>query len=109
MVDVHGCSRMKIGNAKIDLAALVDLKRLLASTAPSSNLPSENGIARGGKLMKNDRAPAPNSGRHMSQMFEPLRLDGIGRRERAEATLTLAQILMQAAGSVVEELDDYQR
>lgn len=59
--------------------------------------------------MKNDRAPAPNSGGQMSQMFEPLRLDGIGSRERAEATLTLAQILMQAAGSVVEELDDDQR
>jgi hypothetical protein len=45
----------------------------------------------------------------MSLMFEPLRLDGLGGKERAEATLTLAQILMQAAGLVVEELDDDRR
>ena len=59
--------------------------------------------------MKNHSAPAPTSGRQMNLMFEPLRLDGIGSRERAEATLTLAQILMQAAGLVVEELDDDRR
>lgn len=59
--------------------------------------------------MKKHDAPAPTSGRQMSLMFEPRRLDGMDSMEWAEATLTLAQILMQAAGLRVEELDDDRR
>lgn len=59
--------------------------------------------------MKKHNAPAPTPGRQMSLMFEPNRLDGMDSRERAEATLTLAQILMQAAGLRVDELDDDRR
>ena len=59
--------------------------------------------------MKQHDAPAPTSGRQMSLMFEPLKVDGMNDMERAETTTALAQVLMQAAGLVVEELDDDQR
>lgn len=59
--------------------------------------------------MKQHDAPAPTSGRQMSLMFEPRKVDGMNDAERAEAITSLAQILMQAAGLVVEELDDDQR
>lgn len=59
--------------------------------------------------MKQHDAPAPTSGRQMSLMFEPRKVDGMSDAERTEAITSLAQILMQAAGLVVEELDDDQR
>ena len=52
------------------------------------------------------KVPAPTSGRQMSLIFEPRRVDGMSDAERAKTVLTLAQILMQAAGLVVEELGD---
>ena len=59
--------------------------------------------------MKQHDAPVPTSDRQMSLMFEPRKVDGMNDEERAEVVITLAQILMQAAGLVVEELDDDQR
>lgn len=59
--------------------------------------------------MKQHDAPAPTSGRQMSLIFEPRRVDGMNDAERAKAVLTLAQILMQAAGLIVEEVGDEQR
>ena len=59
--------------------------------------------------MKQHDAPAPTSGKQMSLIFEPRRVDGMNDAERAKAVLMLAQILMQAAGLIVEELGDEQR
>ncbi|WP_339485076.1 MULTISPECIES: hypothetical protein [Pseudomonas] len=59
--------------------------------------------------MKQHDAPAPTSGRQMSLIFEPSRVDGMSDAERAKVVLTLAQILMQAAGISVEELADDKR
>ena len=56
--------------------------------------------------MKQDNVSAPIAGRQMSLIFEPRRLDGMSDAERAKTVLLLAQILMQAAGLVVEELGD---
>ena len=56
--------------------------------------------------MKQHNAPAPTAGRQMSLIFEPRRVDGMSEAERAKAKIALAQILMQAAGLVVEELGD---
>jgi hypothetical protein len=42
-------------------------------------------------------------------MFEPSKVDEMNNVERAGAIAILAQILMQAAGLIVEELDDDQR
>ncbi len=52
---------------------------------------------------------APISGRQMSLIFEPRRVDGMSDAERARTVVTLAQILMQAAGLPVEELGDDER
>jgi hypothetical protein len=58
--------------------------------------------------MKRHKVSTLTSGRQMSLIFEPRRLDGMSDAERAKTVLTLAQILMQAAGLVVEELGDDQ-
>ncbi len=46
MIDLHICAALKIGNPQVDLAALADLKRLVALPAPPANSPNETGIAR---------------------------------------------------------------
>lgn len=56
--------------------------------------------------MKQNNAFALTSARQMSLMFEPRKVDGMSDAERAKAVMTLAQILMQATGLVVEELGD---
>jgi hypothetical protein len=63
----------------------------------------------GRKSMNKHDAPAPTAGRQMSLIFEPRRVDGMNEAERTKAVITLAQILMQAAGLVVEELGDDRR
>jgi hypothetical protein len=77
--------------------------RLLPQT-PRTKLESQ-----GRKPIKKHDAPAPTLGRQMSLIFEPQKLEGMTETERAKATTTLAQILMQAAGLVVEEFDDDRR
>lgn len=59
--------------------------------------------------MKQHNAPVPTSGRQMSLLFGPCKVDGMDDTERAKATIAPAQILMQAAGLIVEELNDEQR
>ena len=59
--------------------------------------------------MKQHCAPVPTSGRQMSLMFEPSKVDGMNDMERAGAVTTLALVLMQAAGLTVEELEDVRR
>lgn len=58
--------------------------------------------------MKARNMPAPTFGRQMNLEFEPHKLEGLNDTERRKAVSTLAQILMQAAGLVVEELRDDQ-
>ena len=48
-------------------------------------------------------------GRQMNLLFEYSRLEGLGTLERNKIISALAQILMQAAGVHVEELDDDER
>lgn len=59
--------------------------------------------------MKQHNAPVPVMGKQMSLMFEPGQVEGMTDVERSAAIATLAQILMQAAGLIVEELDDDRR
>jgi hypothetical protein len=80
------------------------LRGLLLLQTPQAKLE-----AQGRKPMKKQTVPAPRLGRHMSLIFEPQKLEGMTGTERAKATTTLAQILMRAAGLVVEELDDDRR
>ncbi|MBG6117379.1 MULTISPECIES: hypothetical protein [unclassified Sphingobium] len=59
--------------------------------------------------MNKHDTPAPALGKQMSLIFEPSRVDGMSDAERAKAVITLAQILMQAAGLVVKEFGDDRR
>jgi hypothetical protein len=61
----------------------------------------------GRKAMKSLRLPVPS--RQMKLLFDKNRLDGVAPVERNEIISVLAQILMQAAGLRVEELEDDQR
>jgi hypothetical protein len=53
--------------------------------------------------------PATTSGRQMNLLFDTRRSEGLTSLERDKVISTLAQILMQAAGLGVEELDDDKR
>ena len=59
--------------------------------------------------MQSFKLPAAVPGRQMDLLFEGSRLDGLDALERNKVVSTLAQILMQAAGVRVEELDDDKR
>jgi hypothetical protein len=52
------------------------------------------------------RLPATTSARQMNLLFDTMRSEGLASPERDKVISTLAQILMQAAGLRVEELDD---
>jgi len=58
--------------------------------------------------MQSLRLPAVVPGRQMNLLFADTRLKGLDALERNRIISTLAQILMQAAGIRVEELDDDQ-
>ena len=55
------------------------------------------------------KLPTAARGRQMNLLFEDRRLEGLGILERNKVISTLAQILMQAAGIGVEEIDDDKR
>lgn len=55
------------------------------------------------------RLPAPAPSRQMNLLFDTKRLEGLSSLERHKVASVLAQILMQAAGLSVEELDDDRR
>ena len=59
--------------------------------------------------MKSLRLPVTAPGRQMKLLFDKNRLDGVAPTERDKIISVLAQILMQAAGLRVEELEDDQR
>jgi hypothetical protein len=52
------------------------------------------------------KLPSPIAGRQMNLLFDAKRSEGMSSAERDKAVLILAQILMQAAGLKVEELED---
>ena len=55
------------------------------------------------------KLPAASSSRQMHLLFDTRRLEGLSSHERDKVISALAQILMQAAGLRVEELDDDKR
>jgi hypothetical protein len=59
-------------------------------------------------MMRARRTTVLAFGRQMNLIFETRKLDGLRDKERETAVSTLAQLLMQAAGLVVEELRDDQ-
>jgi hypothetical protein len=60
----------------------------------------------GREAMKLRDLPTVIASRQMSLLFDRNRLEGLEALERGKVASALAQILMQAAGIRVEELDD---
>lgn len=58
--------------------------------------------------MRPRNTPVLASGRQLNLIFETRKLDGLSDKDREKAISTLARLLMQAAGLVVEELNDDQ-
>jgi hypothetical protein len=52
------------------------------------------------------KLPSTIAGRQMNLLFDAKRSEGMSSAERDKVVLILAQILMQAAGLKVEELED---
>jgi len=52
------------------------------------------------------KPPSTIAGRQMNLLFDAKRSEGMSSAERDKVVLILAQILTQAAGLNVEELDD---
>jgi len=52
------------------------------------------------------KLPSTIASRQMNLLFDAKRSEGMSSAERDKAVLILAQILMQAAGLNVEELED---
>ena len=52
------------------------------------------------------KLPSSIASRQMNLLFDAKRSEGMSSTERDKAVLILAQILMQAAGLNVEELED---
>ena len=52
------------------------------------------------------KLPSSIASRQMNLLFDAQRLEGVSSVERDKVVLILAQILMQAAGLNVEELED---
>ena len=108
MLDPEICAAMTIGPPRVDLAALIELRRLLMGISKPTHSRSDVGIVRG----KNN-AVSQVAGSGAGPADEPVicrqQAGWVGRLERNKIILTLAQILMQAAGIRVEELDDDKR
>ena len=110
MLDPVVCVGMTLGAPQVDLLALSDLKRLVTAAAGPTSSQRDNGIA----WEKVDET-ARRARADLGQADEPDIRAQQGRRdercgaERAKVVLTLAQILMQAAGISVEELADDKR
>ncbi|MGH9422986.1 MAG: hypothetical protein ACRD3J_23625 [Thermoanaerobaculia bacterium] len=58
------------------------------------------------RKIQREQAPPPAEPRQMSIVFEPNGLRGLSTGDRAKALMNLAQLMMLAAGVVIEENDD---
>ncbi len=61
------------------------------------------------KVMQSPKAQAAEPARQLNLLFDNIRLEGLSSAEWDKIISALAQILMQAAGLCVEELDDDKR
>jgi hypothetical protein len=59
--------------------------------------------------MQSPKVPAVEPARQLNLLFGNIRLEGLDPVERDKIITALAQILMQAVGLSVEELDDDKR
>ncbi|MHC2483606.1 hypothetical protein [Rhizobium leguminosarum] len=59
-------------------------------------------------MMRSHNTLVPASGRQLDLIFKAPTIDGLSDKERKKAISTLACLLMQAVGLIVEELNDDQ-
>ena len=67
---------MVVGTPRVDLAALLELKRVLIEAGRPENSPSDKGFV-GRKAMKLCDLPTAIAGRQMNLLFDANRLDGL--------------------------------
>ena len=100
---------MPNGTPRVDLAALVELKRLLKVRRQPAHSRSDIAIVRE-ERDEVSKVPAASRDRQMNLVFDDHKLEGLGSRGAGQGrSRILAQILMQAAGLHVEELEDDKR
>ena len=109
MLDPVICAGMTMGAPRVDLAALIELERLLMGAANPAHSRSDVGIVR-----EEGNEVSQVAGGGAGSADEPVIRHTAGWKDWAPRSgdkiiSTLAQILMQAAGLSVEELDDDKR
>jgi hypothetical protein len=106
MLDPVACAMMTVGPPRVDWTALVELRQRLLDV-PRVRLPPRKLPSFGRNTMKSPKNPASLTGPHqLDLMFDAMRTAGLDAADRQKAALALAQILMQAAGLMVEEFDN---
>ena len=103
-LDPLACTGMTVGAPRVDLAALVELDRLLIDAGKPAQSRSDIAIVREGG---NEASQIAGSGPRPSQMnllFETKRQEELSSLEREKVTLALAQILMQAALAIFDPI-----
>ena len=94
---------MTPGAPHVDLAALIGLNQVLTDAERNRRSPDDSTIVQE-ERNEDDHNASPDPG---AAAIEPVvHLTGISLLDRSKARILLAQILMQAAGLSVEELDD---
>ena len=94
-----------VGTPCVDLATLLELKQALIGAGCPENLRAKKDPFEE-RVMKFRDLPTAVAGRQMNLLFDSNGLEGLEALERSKVASALAQILMQAAGVRVEELDD---
>ncbi|MFW8642711.1 hypothetical protein ACOJBO_07885 [Rhizobium beringeri] len=107
MIDPVVCGSMTMGTARVDLAALIELDRLVSGGAKAALFQGEHESLRR-KMMRSRNTLVPASDRQLDLIFKTRTLGGLGDRVREKAISALACLLMQAAGLAVEEFNDDQ-
>lgn len=109
MLDPVACAGMAVGRPRVELAALVELNRLLGGSPNPAHSQIEHALIR----EKGSEASQIAGSGILASADDPLvrqrKTEGLAVHERDKVVLALAQILMQAAGLKVEELDDDKR
>jgi hypothetical protein len=109
MLDPVTCAGMTIGTPQVDRAALIELDQLLIDKGRNRRSPIDAAIVQR-NAMKIAKVPVPTPvSRQLNLLFDAKCLAGLSSPDRSKVRQLLAQILMQAAGLSVEELDDDKR
>lgn len=109
MLDPVTCAGMAMGAPQVDRAALMELDQLLIDKGRNRRSPIDAAIVQE-ECYGDRQGPGRDAvSRQLTLLFDARCLTGLSSPERSKVRQLLAQILMQAAGLSVEELDDDER